>query len=130
MAKTKQVRQEIIDRYQNGEEIPELAREYSTNYNYIYKLLRASDIKPRGIVKLSEFDKPITLQHYNLGRYMLNRRYYFLRLNTAEMAKLTNFSSQKINKIERGVFDFSFCDLLKIIKYYQIELPELMQLLK
>ena len=121
----------LIKEIKKGKEIKEIARELGLNVSYVYKIIKTNNITRTHIRQHTKFKNIISPVHKLLGKYIRKERIYKLEDEAKKIfSDLVGISTQRVTFLERGVYDPTLTDLIKIFKALDISFSELDNIIK
>lgn len=125
----KESRRDIIIREaREGRDVRDIARDLGLDVSYIYRIMKEYGIQRKGCIKVKELISPT---HYLLGRLIRKERIYKNEEESKkDFARNIGLSTQRVNWIEKGYYDPTLTDLIKIFSVLGIKFSEIDYLLE
>ncbi len=121
----------LIKEIKKGKEIKEVARELGLDVSYVYKIIKTNNITRNDIRQHTKLKNVISPVHKLLGKYIRKERIYKLEDEAKKIfSGLVGISTQRVTFLERGVYDPTLTDLIKIFKALDISFSELDNIIK
>ena len=121
-------KEKLIRLAKEGKPVVDIARELGMDASYIYKVIKINNIQRHGVIKTKNVLSPV---HQLLGKMIRKERIY---KNEDESKKdFTNsigISTQRLNWIERGHYDPTLTDLIKLFGILEIKFSEIDKLIE
>lgn len=121
----------LIKEIKKGKEIKEVARELGLDVSYVYKIVKTNNITRTHIRQHTKLKNIISPVHKLLGKYIRKERIYKLEDEAKKLfSDSIGISTQRITFLERGTYDPTLTDLIKIFKALNISFSELDNIIK
>lgn len=113
----------IVQEYQSGMSIGEIARGYGISERRVSQILRENGIALRP--RRSEPKRPLSAAHARVGLHLYN--YRFARCMELDIAaRDLGWSRIKLRKVEKGVRELELLDLLDVASFTRTPLPDIL----
>lgn len=128
----KETRREILlKEAKKGKEIKEIARDLGLDVSYVYRVIKLNNITRNDIRQRTKLKNVISPVHKLLGKYIRKERIYKLEDEAKKLfSDSIGISTQRITFLERGTYDPTLTDLIKIFKALNISFSELDNIIK
>ena len=124
-------KEKLIREVEKGREIKDIARDLGLNISYIYRVIKTHNIKRSDIKQHSKLKQVISPVHSLLGKYVKKARIYKLEDEAKKtLSDAIDISTQRITFLERGTYDPTLTDLIKIFKALDIKFSDIDNIIK
>lgn len=115
-------KEKIIGEAEKGREIKDIARDLGLDVSYVYRVIKTHNIKRSDIKQHNKLKQIISLVHELLGKRIKKARIYKLEDEPKKtLSDAIDISTQRITFLERGTYDPTLTDLMKIFKALDIK---------
>jgi len=115
IAKSKSRDEYIVEDYQSGKDVPELAREHGLTTRRVQQILQSHNITLRQRRSIRE-KRPLSPKHELIGQRLTD--YMFDQdLQPNDVANELGWSFQKVSLIQQGIAEIELLDLLDLCAY-------------
>lgn len=128
----KESRREILlKEAKKGKAIKEIARDLGLDVSYVYRVLKLNNITRDYTRQRTKLKNAISPAHKLLGKYIRKERIYKLEDEDKKLfSDSIGISTQRITSLERGTYDPTLTDLIKVFKALNISFSELDNIIK
>ena len=124
-------KEKIIEEVEKGREIKDIARDLGLDVSYIYRVIKTNDIKRSDIKQHNKLKQVISPVHKLLGKCVKKARLYKLEDEAKKtLSDAIDISTQRITFLERGTYDPTLTDLMKIFKALDIKFSSIDNIIK
>lgn len=124
-------KEKLIREVEKGREIKDIARDLGLDISYVYRVIKTLDIKRSDIKQYSKLKQVISPVHKLLGKCIKKARIYKLEDEAKKtLSDAIDISTQRITFLERGTYDPTLTDLMKIFKALDIKFSDIDNMIK
>ena len=118
----------IIEKREEGQSVKDIARDLGLDVSYVYKVLKKANIVcNRKYGSRKDILSPL---HEALGTLLRKERILNFEEQAGLFAKEINFSTQRLRFLEKGKYDPTLTDLIKIMKSMNLKFSIIDDLIK
>lgn len=115
-------KEKIIGEVEKGREIKDIARDLGLDVSYVYRVIKTHNIKRSDIKQHNKLKQIISPVHELLGKCVKKARLYKLEDEAKKtLSDAIDISTQRITFLERGTYDPTLTDLMKVFKALDIK---------